>query len=1295
MIRAGGTLGNGLRASGRGLLRANPRTLPGPAGIAFGIAWAIAMIPPGKFAWAEAASAAGPGGGFVDVTEAVGLSYAVRPVRPDDDGDGEDGGWENAGARLVDGGLSLVDIDGDGRPELYVAHGGGEPGRLFSWDGQRFAARAGNGGIDPAAPDRAGYFIDLDGDGKADFLSLHRRGAQAFRNDGGGRFAEMPGPFPAGADTGDLYSMAAGDYDRDGDLDLFFAQWGKFSDGLNAPFHYLWRNDGKGRFEDITHMAPIRELKEPGLTTPVEMSFTPTFSDIDGDGYPDILLAGDFGTGQVLLNEGGRRFADIRDAVITDENGMGAAVGDYDRDGDPDWFVTSIHDPEGRSGEGPTGNRLYRNRGDGRFEDATDAAGVREGGWGWGACFADFDNDGHVDLFHTNGYGVTEDEADAYNVLPEYVGRDGKYAAFLDDPSRLFMANGDGSFTERSFELGVRHTGQGRGAVCADYDGDGRVDILIANHNAAPTVYRNVLGTDNRWLAIDLEGRHSNPLAVGARVTVHTDRGRQVQEVRLGGAYLSQAPTTLHFGLGRNTEVRAIEVEWPGPADRITRIGSTQVDRRLTIHQPEPEGELLSVVGGAGTGLHPAGARVVIGAEAVRGTHSFHRWTGEGGITFDDPGAARTTVTVGHGPARAFPHYLPGPPLADGSVSAARRWIEVLLEAIRDDTARPTVHARNLFHLSAAMYDAWAGWSDEADPWLFGRSRWPCARPGPPADGDIRRAREEAISHVALRILRHRFRRSPGRARTLGNADALMAALGHDMASEESPETSPAAAFGRCLARFYIIRGLEDGSNERNDYAARFYEPVNPELVPSIPGNITLNDPNRWQPLDLLRYIDQSGHAVDGAVEFISPEWGRVAPFALSEEHLTVHRRGGAEFPVYHDPGPPPMSDGPLSGQYRWGFALVARWSSHLSPDDGVPIDISPSGMGNLGPLPARFEDYPGFYDPVPWGPGHRLNPATGKPYAPQWVPRGDYTRVLAEYWADGPDSETPPGHWFTILNAVNDHERLARRLGGTGPALDRLEWDVKAYFALGGAMHDAAVAAWGIKGWYDYIRPISALRAMAGSGRAGGPGAGKPPSGGYPLATGHAERIGAGDPLAGGNGEHVGKIKLLAWRGPAHVDRQAAGIAGVGWIRAEDWWPYQRPTFVTPPFAGYVSGHSTFSRAAAEVLTALTGDPFFPGGMSDFPVPAGTFLVFEHGPSVDMALQWATYRDAADQCSLSRIWGGIHPPADDIPGRRIGERVGRDAFRLAMSHFEGGGEILRRGPRRDGPAAAAIPEAR
>jgi hypothetical protein len=178
--------------------------------------------------------------------------------------------------------------------------------------------------------------------------------------------------------------------------------------------------------------------------------------------------------------------------------------------------------------------------------------------------------------------------------------------------------------------------------------------------------------------------------------------------------------------------------------------------------------------------------------------------------------------------------------------------------------------------------------------------------------------------------------------------------------------------------------------------------------------------------------------------------------------------------------------------------------------------------------------------------------------------------------------------------------------------------------------------------------------------------------SGGLPLVEDYVAVVNLGDELAGSSNENVGKIKLYAWKGPSYINDPLVDEAGVDWILAEDWWPYQRPSFVTPPFAGYVSGHSTFSRAAAEVLTALTGDPFFPGGMGEFHAPADEFLVFEDGPSEDVVLQWATYRDASDQCSLSRIWGGIHPPADDIPGRLMGIEIGVDAFELAEEYFEG-----------------------
>ena len=506
------------------------------------------------------AAAHDPRDGFVDVTEALGLDYRVT-VRPDDQGSDADHGSRE------DGGLALLDIDDDGRPELYVAHGNHETGRLFTYDGNRFVGVHRNRGIEPAGMDRAGYFIDLDGDGRTDFISIQSQGVEIFRSDAAGYFKKAADPFgiPPNRAT---HSMAAADYDGDGDVDLFFAHWNNPWDRFGPPPpHYLWRNDGGGRYEDVSRTMPLRPARIPESKVVREMSFTPTFADIDADGDPDLLLAADFGTSQILRNDGGGVFTDTGGAVLTDENGMGAAVGDYDRDGDPDWFVTSIHDPDKSSGFGPTGNRLYRNiAGTGRFEDATEQAGVREGGWGWGTCFADFDNDGHPDLFQTNGW------FDEYREGPD--GKDVEVTAFLEDPSRLFMSNGDGTFTERAAELGIDHRGQGRGVVCADYDGDGRVDVFIANHGAAPSVYANVFENGNHWLAVDLAGRHGNPLGIGARVTVRTPSGSQVQEVRFGGAYLSQPPPTLTSGWAATARPRPSRSGGPGRGARSAVCGT-------------------------------------------------------------------------------------------------------------------------------------------------------------------------------------------------------------------------------------------------------------------------------------------------------------------------------------------------------------------------------------------------------------------------------------------------------------------------------------------------------------------------------------------------------------------------------------------------------------------------------------------------------------------------------------------------------------------------------------------------
>ena len=613
--------------------------------------------------------------------------------------------------------------------------------------------------------------------------------------------------------------------------------------------------------------------------------------------------------------------------------------------------------------------------------------------------------------------------------------------------------------------------------------------------------------------------------------------------------------------------------------------------------------------------------------------------------------------------------------------SIARLWNEEVLNAVRNDFARPTVHARNLWHTSAAMYDIWAVFNEEADTYFLGKTLRGFTIPfdGFSTTEPTEAAMEEAMSFAVFRIILNRFSSSPGGDNIFGRIFGLMESRGYDFTNGSTDySTGDPAALGNYVAQQIIEFGLQDGSNEANDYANRFYEPVNEPLDTDSFGNPDMEFPNRWQPLFIEGFIDQSGNEFPEATpEFLSPEWGQVVPFALQEEDLSIYNRNDFDYWVYHDPGDPSyIQEGlGMDDPYKWGFVLVSMWQSHLSTEDDVLIDISPASIGNLNEFPETFEEYREFYDYIEGGdpsPGREINPITGEAYQQQLVPRGDYARVLAEFWADGPDSETPPGHWFTILNYVNDNPLLEKRFKGEGPELSELEWDVKSYFVLGAAMHDSAISAWGVKGWYDYVRPISAIRYMADQGQSTDTSLPNYDPHGIPLLEGYIEIVQAGDPLQGASAENVGKIKLYTWKGHEFINDTETDVAGVGWILAENWFPYQRISFITPPFAGYVSGHSTFSRAAAEVLTAFTGDEYFPGGMGVFDIQANNFLVFERGPSVDMQLQWATYRDASDQTSLSRIWGGIHPPIDDIRGRKIGIEVAEDVFAKAEEYFGG-----------------------
>ncbi len=581
------------------------------------------------------------------------------------------------------------------------------------------------------------------------------------------------------------------------------------------------------------------------------------------------------------------------------------------------------------------------------------------------------------------------------------------------------------------------------------------------------------------------------------------------------------------------------------------------------------------------------------------------------------------------------------PTVVPSDHSVARRWNEVMLEGIRRDLPAPTVHARNLFHVSAAMWDAWAAY-DPVATGVFLTERHQAQ--------EVAAARDETISYAAYRVLDARYIDAVGASDTIPQFDALMAALCYPIDNTTTEGDSP-AALGNRIAATVLAFGRSDGSNEAEGYSDPDYAPVNEPLVVADRGT-TMTDPNRWQPLQLEQMVSQNGIPLqDGVQEFIDPHWGSVTGFALPED-------GAEGLPM--DPGAAPRLHGASDRAFKEDAVAVIRYSSLLDPEAGARIDISP---GRLGGNSLGTND----------GTGHPLNPVSGAPYERHLVDQGDFGRALAEFWADGPRSETPPGHWNTIANTVTDLGSPDLRIGGSGPVVDRLEWDVKLYLALNGANHDAAVAAWGAKKHYDTARPISMIRYMGALGQSSGPAGPSYHADGLPLVPDLIEVVTAQSSAPGERHEALGgsegQVAIRAWTG--NPDDPEIESAGVDWILAVDWVPYMRPNFVTPAFAGYVSGHSTFSRASAEVLAAFTGSEFFPGGLSEWIVEAGSYAV-ESGPEQAVTLQWATFFDAADQAGLARLYGGIHIPADDFAGRRMGAACGQAAWQRAQRYFAG-----------------------
>ena len=532
---------------------------------------------------------------FVEVTDDSNIEYRVGFTLPSLSGLFA---WQLGTA--TNGGAAAGDCDGDGDVDLFITYGntsgpdgGGGPNRLYlnqlaeQGNGLRFEDFAEEAGVANSRLDGKGNdrhsgptFADMDGDGDLDLFvgGIYEDPSKIYENDGSCRFADVTSNSPGveGMLASHTVSATFGDYDLDGDLDMFLTHWGTLDEIYGYPREretdHLWRNesDESGiRFVNASEESGVSDIHF--LTRPLpfcgerdcapgvgdyqiaDFSFAASFGRINDDPWPDIVVAGDFATSQLMVNFGDGTFGALDNSVMRDaQYGMGSSLGDIDNDGDLDWFVSSIFGP-GNEWSIPRGNRIFLNEGGpSLIVDDTDRLGVADGSFAWASCFLDIDNDADLDIYHTNGYAET---------IPV------NGEAYDNDESRVFVMNDAGVYTEQAAALGLNSQTSGRGVVCADFDNDGDTDILELT-DAAPRSGRlwenRTAAADNNSLRIKLEGLPPNTEAAGARIYVTTGETRQMREIIIGSNFISQNPTVQIFGLGELEAVDEILVEWPG-----------------------------------------------------------------------------------------------------------------------------------------------------------------------------------------------------------------------------------------------------------------------------------------------------------------------------------------------------------------------------------------------------------------------------------------------------------------------------------------------------------------------------------------------------------------------------------------------------------------------------------------------------------------------------------------------------------------------------------------------------------
>jgi hypothetical protein len=551
------------------------------------------------------ADAAHPGFALRDETAAAGIHFVHhRPAF-----DPKIAGIEPHVAALG-ASVSVTDFDGDGRPDLYFTNSSfGQPNALYRNRGdgtfEDVAASAGLADLNKPGEgvSMGAIWGDIDNDGREDVL-IYRYGYLAlFRNVDGTHFediTEKAGLRRWVNSNGAIWI----DYDRDGLLDLYVTAYfrsdidlwhlkttmimhNSFEFATNGGKNLLFHNLGGGKFEDVTDKMGVGSTR---------WTLAAASADFNGDGWPDIYLANDYGPEELYLNDHGKRFV-LSTAGLESESksGMSVALGDAFNRGRLDAFVTNISE----RGYLFQNNNLRVNEisTKGRFRNVAEGS-IADAGWAWGAQFGDLNNDGANELFVANGFISADRQKSYWYAMSKIAGANGRlfedaatWPAFGNaslsgyEPSRVYINRGVAGWVDVAKNVGVTDLYDGRAVALADLSNRGAVDVIVANQNEPAILYRDYPDSGNHWIEFKLIGTRSNRSAIGAEVLLEAGLLSQRRVIDGGSGFASQNDRRLHFGLGSHEWVDRVTIYWPSGIRQV--VTRPAIDGIVTITEPE------------------------------------------------------------------------------------------------------------------------------------------------------------------------------------------------------------------------------------------------------------------------------------------------------------------------------------------------------------------------------------------------------------------------------------------------------------------------------------------------------------------------------------------------------------------------------------------------------------------------------------------------------------------------------------------------------------------------------------